>query len=101
MPRIARRKRGRGPRMDALRNWAKSAHKKIRSVHGYSRAGKYLHGKTHKIISKALPGSVGSLVNKGIAQGLAHLHRKGYGVSRSGGALRRVGRRRGYGVRRH
>jgi len=87
--------------MDALRNWAKLAHKKIRSVHGYSRAGNYLHGKTHKIISKSLPGPIGSMVNKGIAHGLAQLHKKGYGARRSGGAVRRAGRRRGYGVNRH
>ena len=47
-----------------------------------------LHGKTHEIISTpALPGPVGSLAHKGIAQGLAHLYTEKCRISAEVGEL--------------
>lgn len=97
MPRVARRK-GRGKRLNAFKKWVKSAHSKIRSVHGYSRLGRYIHGKAQPILNRRLTPTQARLVNAGVNHALTKLHQKGYGC---GGAVRRAGRRRlGYGVHR-
>ena len=99
MPRVVRRK-GRGPRLEALKRWAKHAHTRMRQVNGYSKTGRYIHAKATPYINSKLSPAQAKMVHFGINHALSHLQKKGYGVSRVGGALRRAGRRKGCGVRR-
>jgi hypothetical protein len=108
MPRIARRKRGSGPRAGL-----KSLHGWLKKTRVLSKAGKFLHEGATPFLNKSLSTSQSMMVHSGIEHALNHLKKKGYGIRRvggrvggspyrvnssRGGAVRRAGRRCGSGV---
>jgi hypothetical protein len=76
----------------SIASWIGNAHKKIRSINGYSRGLSMGYNKYGRDLVNKNTGKYSTIINRGVELGLAKLKQSGYGLKLAGAGRRYGGR---------